>query len=121
MTSRHHDSELGMDRPITRRDFLNGIAVGVGGVLGASILPGWSWGDDGAVAPPDPFTDYPPARTGMRGSHPGAFEVAHSMRDGEFLANSGAPVITGETYDLVVVGAGISGLAAAFFYRQRVR
>ena len=62
---------------------------------------------------------YPPALTGMRGSHPGSFEVAHSLiRPG---ANFARPFRqTDDTYDLVVVGGGISGLSAAFFYRQRV-
>ena len=54
----------------------------------------------------------------MRGSHPGAFEVAHALRDGNFWGKAGKPVDTGETYDLVVVGGGISGLAAAYFYRK---
>jgi spermidine dehydrogenase len=57
---------------------------------------------------------YPPALTGMRGSHPGSFEVAHQLRDGAVFAD---PIETGERYDLIVVGAGISGLAAAKFYR----
>ena len=54
----------------------------------------------------------------MRGSHDGSFEVAHAERDGNFWKSSGQPTSTGETYDLVVVGAGISGLAAAYFYRK---
>ena len=59
---------------------------------------------------------YPPARTGMRGSHPGSFEVAHDLRDGTHPDLAAVPV--GERRDLVIVGAGISGLAAAWFYRQ---
>ena len=55
----------------------------------------------------------------MRGSHPGAFETAHSVRDGDFWEKAGKPVDSGETYDLVVVGGGISGLAAAYFYRKQ--
>ena len=57
-------------------------------------------------------------RTGMRGSHPGAYEVAHALgRDG---ATFPEPAEAKEHYDLVVVGAGISGLAAAYFYRQKI-
>src|SRR5204862_72311 len=59
---------------------------------------------------------YPPALTGLRGQHPGSFEVAHDLRDGTRFAMDGLPVE--ETYDLVVVGGGISGLAAAWFYRH---
>ena len=59
---------------------------------------------------------YPPERTGMRGSHPGSFDVAHEIRDGRRF--SVADLHVDETVDLVVVGAGISGLAAAWFVRQ---
>ena len=54
----------------------------------------------------------------MRGSHPGSFEAAHGLRDGTFWDSAGKPEETGENYDLIVVGGGISGLAAAHFYRK---
>jgi spermidine dehydrogenase len=60
---------------------------------------------------------YPPSLTGMRGSHPGSFEAAHALRDGKRW-DAASAADTGESYDLVVVGGGISGLAAAYFYRQ---
>jgi len=63
-------------------------------------------------------TYYPPALTGMRGSHPGSFDAAHSLRDGTFWDSAGKVEDTGEVYDLIVVGGGISGLAAAHFYRK---
>jgi len=62
-------------------------------------------------------TAYPPARTGLRGSHPGSYEVAHEIRDGRRFEVDDIPI--GEEVELVVVGAGISGLAAAWFYRQQ--
>jgi len=117
--ARGRDRELGMHRKITRRDFLNGMAVSAGGAM---VSP-WLGGLLGAQAPAPSAQDrpgyYPPTRTGMRGSHPGAFEVAHALRDGTFWEKAGKPVETGETYDLIVVGGGISGLAAAYFYRKQ--
>jgi spermidine dehydrogenase len=61
-------------------------------------------------------SSYPPARTGLRGNHPGSWEVAHAMRDGGRFEVEDAPLA--DEVDLVVVGAGISGLAAAWFYRR---
>ena len=61
----------------------------------------------------------PPDLTGMRGSQPGSFEAAHALRDGRFWQTAGTATAVEEEYDLVIAGAGISGLAAAHFYRER--
>ena len=63
---------------------------------------------------------YPPALTGLRGSHAGSFETFHALKDGTFWDTAGSIVSTRETYDLAVVGGGISGLAAAYYYRKAV-
>jgi spermidine dehydrogenase len=118
MNQEQRDRELGMGRRITRRDFLNGMAVGIG-VLGSGVA-GLASAPDRVAHSPGPATGtYPPALTGMRGSQPGSFNVAHSLRDGTFWDTAGSPSDTGETYDLIVVGGGISGLAAAYFYRKK--
>jgi spermidine dehydrogenase len=109
------DPELGMDRGITRRDFLNGVALTVGAAILPSDLLAAIDAPVGAEKSPD---YYPPALTGLRGSHPGSFDPAHSLRDGRFWDQAGAPVDTGESYDLVIVGGGISGLSAAHFFRK---
>ena len=76
------DRALGMDRAISRRDFLQGAAIGAG-LLGASLLPGTA-GAHGysPVGAQDKSGYYPPTLTGLRGSHPGSFEAAHALRDG---------------------------------------
>ncbi len=61
---------------------------------------------------------YPPVKTGLRGDHPGSFEAMHRVRDGAFWDSAPKAEDTGESYDLVIVGGGISGLAAAHFFRK---
>ena len=94
-----------MTRPLTRRDFLNGTQV----ALGASLLASCRSTPGGGRA-----AAYPPGRTGLRGSHEGSWEAMHDRVTGRTWSH-GPPE---EEYDLVVVGGGISGLAAAWFYRQ---
>tara|TARA_R110002096_G_scaffold309403_1_gene503899 strand:- start:20634 stop:22607 length:1974 start_codon:yes stop_codon:yes gene_type:complete len=104
-------NKLGMDRQIDRRDFLNGVSMGVvAAALGPSALA-----QGMSAAKQDQPGYYPPALDGLRGSHTGSFEASHTIRDGRMITE---PVETGEDYDLVIVGGGISGLAAAWFYSQ---
>jgi spermidine dehydrogenase len=115
---RWNDKALGMDRPIDRRDFLNGVAVAVGAIgLGGLAGVGEAAAQAGASWPQDQAGYYPPVLTGLRGSHPGSFENAHALRDGDFWSDHASVTDTGERYDLVIVGGGISGLSAAHFYR----
>jgi spermidine dehydrogenase len=96
---------------------LNGVAIGAGGVLASGWLAA-SASARGSPSPQDLPGYDPPTRTGMRGSHPGSFERAHALRDGTERIPP-VPRATGEQYDLIIVGAGIGGLAAAYFYRAR--
>ncbi len=105
------ERRLGMGARITRRDFLNGAAFAVGGALAGR-------GAGAAQLAQPTGSRYPPALTGLRGSHAGSFEALHAMRDEQFWLTAPAPHNTREEYDLVGVGAGISGLAAAYFYRR---
>jgi spermidine dehydrogenase len=116
MSDEKRDRDLGMHCPISRRDFLNGIAVGVGGTLVGEPLMAAMDGEE--YAPEKAADYYPPALTGMRGNHDGTFTFAHRLRDGGKWDAEGPATKTGEAYDLVVVGGGISGLAAAYFYRK---
>ena len=105
-----------MYRAITRRDFLNGVAIGGGGLMAADPLLAALLAQE--TAPEKEPGYYPPALTRMRGNHDGTFTYAHQLRDGKHWDSAGAAAKTGEAYDLVVVGGGISGLAAAYFYRK---
>lgn len=131
MSTRSNDERLGMNQAISRRDLLNGVAFGLvaGSVFGCDARRSNEPGSSGkplATVPPSPLDYaperaadyYPPARTGMRGSHDGSFAIAHRLRDGDPALQLDHAIDSGETYDLIVVGAGISGLSAAHFYQN---
>jgi spermidine dehydrogenase len=101
-------SELGMDRQIARRDFLNGVAVGV--TAGISALAASQ--AQGAQVENDP-----PLRAGLRGNYPAAVDEFDFIRQGKYAQFPVAADEIQEEYDLVIVGGGISGLSAAHFYR----
>lgn len=98
---------------ITRRDFINGFALSL--AAGASLSPVEILAQQGNEV----GNYYPPSLTGLRGSHPGSFEVAHAMAWGG--ATFPRPnEQTDDVYDLVVLGGGLSGLSAAHLYREKV-
>jgi spermidine dehydrogenase len=100
-----------VNKSITRRDFLNGAAVTL--AAGAVLRPQELLAGEGSAVAQNPIgnDNYPPVLTGMRGSHKGSFEVAHAMAwRGEKPTEY---KVLDEDYDLVIVGGGISGLAAA--------
>ncbi|MBS0419194.1 MAG: NAD(P)/FAD-dependent oxidoreductase [Proteobacteria bacterium] len=107
------ERNLGEDRQIPRRDFLQGALVAAATTLTGPLLQAQA---AESVEPQNAAGYYPPASTGLRGSHPGSFETAHAVRDGR---QPSAPTDSGEAYDLVVVGGGISGLSAAHFFQAR--
>jgi spermidine dehydrogenase len=131
----HRDRELGMARKITRRDFLDGVALAIGstavapfafgGAVESAEGPAASGIDvrrtNGSGIKPrlhEELPTYPPTLTGLRGDQDKVYEVAHRLRDGKAWESFGTAEEEKDFYDLIVVGAGISGLAAAYFYRE---
>jgi spermidine dehydrogenase len=112
--------DLGMNRRIPRRDFLNGVAVAIGGAYAASKAAPLAAA--GLAAAPQTGAaaagDYPPALTGLRGNYPEAIDAFGPMQRGAYRQFPALDLDTHEDYDLVIVGAGISGLAAAHFWRR---
>ena len=118
MSERSAHRDLGMGRRIPRRDFLNGLAIGITGALalrnGRAVASSAGRID---TQPAAPGALYPPARTGLRGNYPAAVRDFDAMQAGAYRQFP-AVVDTGENYDLAIVGGGISGLAVAHFWRR---
>ncbi|MFT6434549.1 MAG: spermidine dehydrogenase [Candidatus Azotimanducaceae bacterium] len=105
-----------MKKDITRRDFLNGTQIVIGATVGGSLLSPWT---EAFGSPSISFSldanYYPPAKNGLRGSHDGSWEVMHAR----VMGTDWQVEETDAEYDLVIVGAGISGLSSAYFYLEK--
>ena len=108
-----HDTErrcLGLDTPISRRDFLNGSLAAAGSAI---ALPASS-------ANSDAFTGYGGVGDYARanGNTWSVVQAAHRLRDGGYSEGAIAVAQDAGQFDLIVVGAGIAGLSAAHRFRQ---
>jgi len=108
------DQALGMGAKITRRDFLNGVAL----TVGAAAIPPEMWAAAAADLEAQDAPGYIP-RQDWPARKPRRVVRDHAQGpQRRFWESAPKPVDTGESYDLVVVGGGISGLAAAHFFRK---
>ena len=115
--NRRDDRLLGMNAVITRRDFLNAALLGLGAGLLRAAAPLESQGSDSEWDGYGGVGDY--ARS--HGNTQEVLRVAHDIRDGRYDAIEGRVIDTGEKFDLVVVGGGLSGLSAAYHFQKRKR
>ena len=104
-----------MAHKITRRDFLNGTQIAIGAALTPSLLQACGVAFDTTTDFTLPAEYYPPTKVGLRGAHDGSWEVMHDTVSGKAWKARKPEA----HYDLVIVGGGISGLSAAYFFRQK--
>jgi spermidine dehydrogenase len=107
--------KLGMGRAIARRDFLQGIAIGLTGAYAARS--GITADASEQTLAGEDETQYPPLRKGLRGQYPAAVAEFDRIRQGVYTQFPLADADIREEYDLIIVGGGISGLSAAYFYQ----
>jgi len=133
------DAALGMHRSITRRDFLNGLPALAALMAacrttgGTTSAPSAAGAAAGSAPSADPFSQLPPEfeipadwygpggvgdYAPSHGNTPDVVTMAHRVRDGRFEAQLAQASDTGEEYDLIVVGGGFAGLAAAHHFRR---
>ncbi len=132
--AKKRDGSNGRDG-ITRRDFLDGVAVSAAGLAAAAASPHLTGAEamiagHGGTSRPLPPGYYPPTSTGITGQPDDVIRDAiridgfpqpddvHSTRGGPGIFAVNARDVD-DDYDLVVVGAGASGLAAAKWYQDR--
>jgi spermidine dehydrogenase len=117
----NHEDRIGLDQPITRRDFLNATLIGAGGALLDSQAPDQLLAGQLATGRDDWYGyggtgDY----AASHGNTPEVVSVAHDIRDGRYDRPAADLIETRETFDLVIVGGGLAGLGAAYqFHKTR--
>jgi spermidine dehydrogenase len=109
------DNSLGLNSEITRRDFLGSTLLASGALLLNGLTPSQ------LLAADDDFTGYGGVGEYRRsnGNTLGVLQTGHKMRDGGYDPLPVDTIDTREVYDCVIVGGGISGIAAALFFLRQ--
>lgn len=117
------DKELGLDSAITRRDFIYGGSLVLGGAVAgcdAERPPVVVDTGDYSFAVGDDW--YGPGGSGdyasSHGNTPGLVKDAHEIRAGRYSLRPRDAIDTGESFDVVIVGGGIAGLSAAHHFNR---
>jgi spermidine dehydrogenase len=109
------EASLGLEAPITRRDFLGSALLASGAALLGGMTPAQ------LLAQADDFTGYGGVGE-YRLSNGNTWDVltaGHTIRDGVYDPLPKDVIDTHEIYDCVIIGGGISGLAAALFFQRQ--
>jgi spermidine dehydrogenase len=113
---------LGLDEPISRRDFLDGVLIASVGAAASGVCPFPLSAQ--SAAGPVPVAEWS-GYTGegdykdSAGNTEAVLSDAHAVRDGKFDKAPAKVVETGELFDCVVVGGGMAGLSAGLFFHQQ--
>ncbi len=112
--TRPGDRSLGMENQITRRDFLGSTLLASGSLLLSGVSP------SELLAQPDNFTGYGGVGeySNSNGNTWAVLNSGHAIRDSLYDPLPKEAIDIGETYDCVIIGGGISGLAAALFFQR---
>ena len=116
----YSDKLLGLNEPITRRDFLDGVLIASAGAVAGAVCPFPLAAQSGAGPVPE-WSGY----TGegdykdSAGNTEAVLHDAHAVRDGKFDKAPVKIIETGELFDCVVVGGGMAGLSAGLFFQQQ--
>jgi spermidine dehydrogenase len=110
------DRDLGLDTRITRKDFLNASLLGTGGLLLSSMAPGLARAAGALEQAADAWTGYGGVGdyAQANGNTKAVLDAAHRVRDRALAPLPAGTIDTGELYDVIIVGGGIAGLAAAY-------
>jgi len=123
----HFDKLLGMNEPISRRDFLDGTLRTATGALAAGACP-FSLGAQespaqAGIVDSASWTGYTGEGdyAGSAGNTERVLTYAHAVRDGKYDQAPAEVTETGEVYDCVVVGGGFAGLSAGLLFQKKAK